>query len=165
MTAVKPGLDARLAHVPYLLEVAKRRCNAELDDLADTAAFPDLRGSHVRLLCILPDDGARPSALADAALVTRQALGQMLAHLAEGGYVESVPDAADRRAVIVRRTRRGDAAAAAGMAGIAALEGTWAREVGAERFAAFRDVLRELVLGGPPLPGADVQDAGGGARP
>ena len=48
--------------------------------------------AHFRLLDQLPPEGARASDLAAAMGVTKQALGQLAAQLADRGYVETVED-------------------------------------------------------------------------
>src|SRR5687768_5871089 len=111
-------------------------------DLAATveaSPFPELSGSHFRLLSMIPAAGARPSELAEFAGVTRPALGELVRHLEETGYVTSRPDKSDGRAVIVRLSARGRKAAAAAERAIAKLKRSWAREIGAERLAAMLD--------------------------
>lgn len=147
MDAVKRELPERPLHIAYVLDMSMRRLVEELPQLVDLERFPHLRGSHMRLLALLPPGGARPSDLAEAAGVTRQALGQFVAHLQEHGYVEVREDPSDGRALLVCHTESGRAAAGAARAAVAELEGRWAAEVGAERFAACREVLAELVNG------------------
>lgn len=135
------------AHLPYLLDLANRRMQQDLSALVDRAAFPELRGSHFRLLSMIPDEGARPSVLAEFAAITRPALGELVRHLSDHGYVETIADDADGRAVIVRRTRRGNAATQRAEQGIAALRQQWEDELGRERFAALLDALEALRAG------------------
>jgi len=77
--------------------------------------------------------------------VSKQGLGQIVAQLAAGGYVETVPDPADRRAKLIRRTARGDEVTRTIRALVTRVEARWRREVGAERYAVFRAVLSELI--------------------
>lgn len=133
-------------HLPYLLDLAQRRMQSDLTAIVDSSPFPELRGSHFRLLSLIPDDGARPSVLADIARITRPALAEAVRHLEENGYVEVQADPADGRAVIVRRTRRGDKAFRAGEAGVAQLRDLWAQDVGEDRVDALIDILRALTL-------------------
>lgn len=135
-----PGGDAD--HIAWFLDCAFRRLRVELDGLG--GRFPELRGSHHRLLSILPPDGARHSDLAERATMTKQALGQLASHLEAHGYIETLRDPQDRRVRIIRATAAGREARAAGDAAIAALERRWEAEVGPRRYATFRRVLAEL---------------------
>lgn len=133
-------------HIPYLLDLAHRRMQQDLEQLVDAEPFPDLRGSHFRLLSMIPAAGARPSALAEIAKVTRPALGELVRHLEDHGYVTATPDASDGRAVIVRLTERGRQAAAAADTAIDKLKRSWAREIGAERLGAMIDACAALTI-------------------
>ncbi|MBA3372724.1 MAG: MarR family transcriptional regulator [Euzebyaceae bacterium] len=133
--------------------MAHRRMRDDLTRLVDARAFPELRGSHLRLLSLIPSAGARPTELAETVQVTKQALGQLVQYLAEHGYVELADDPTDGRAVVVRRTERGRDAALVAARGIRALEQAWATEVGGDRFEVLQEALAALVEGGD-QPGA-----------
>lgn len=147
MTSVKQDLGGDVDHVAWLLDRAFRRLRDELHGL--DGRFPELRGSHHRLLSILPPDGARHSELAQRASMTKQALGQLASHLEAHGYIETLHDPQDRRARIIRATPAGREARAAGDAAIAALERRWEAEVGPRRYATFRRVLAEISAAAP----------------
>lgn len=136
-------------HIPYLLDLAHRRMQQDLEQLVNSKPFPDLRGSHFRLLCMIPTPGARPSVLADTARVTRPALGELVHHLEDHGYVITEADPSDGRAVIVQLTTRGRRAAAAANAAIDELKRSWAREIGPERLAALIDACAALTIRQP----------------
>ena len=106
-----------------------------------------MRGSHGRLLDLIAEEGTRPSALAEGAWITKQAVGKRLRELEERGWVVLSPDPADRRAVVARRTPAGDRVRAAARRAITAMEDGWGEAVAPERYATFRAVLAEL--GGP----------------
>jgi DNA-binding MarR family transcriptional regulator len=82
--------------------------------------------------------------LASALHNSKQALGQVVTQLVAAGYAEVSPDAADRRAKLVRRTPAGDHVQAAMRAAIGGVEERWRAELGDERFAVLRDALAEL---------------------
>jgi DNA-binding MarR family transcriptional regulator len=63
--------------------------------------------------------------------------------------VEVFQDPADRRARLVRCTPRGEEVRRVARTVVAAVEDTWRAQVGEDRYAIFRDVLRELVDGAP----------------
>ncbi len=106
--------------------------------------FPGLRVRHYRLLSFLPEAGERVSRLAQDSGLTKQALAQALAPLEAGGYVEVVPDPADRRARVVRLTRRGREVNDAVRVLQADVERGWAERVGAADYATARRVLTAL---------------------
>ncbi|MFD7155812.1 MarR family winged helix-turn-helix transcriptional regulator [Kribbella sp. NPDC059898] len=138
MTSVN-GTD----HVARLLGEALRRIRAEI--LADAEQqFPGLRVSHYRLLEFIPPDGARITDLAEAAMMTKQGLGQHVDYLQKLGYTESARLPEDRRVRLVRRTPAGDKAVAYGQSAIARVEEAWSNHLGPTRYAAFRQTLQEL---------------------
>ena len=130
-------------HVFEAIDRLNRRADAALRRLIP----PDmegLRGSHGRILDLIDDAGTRPSALADGAWITKQAVGQRVHELEARGLVSITPDPTDGRAVIVRRTPEGDRIRRGAVGAIAAMEAEWAEVVGATRYATFRAVLDEL---------------------
>jgi DNA-binding MarR family transcriptional regulator len=131
-----------------LLWAALQRGRAQGLELAERAGFADpLSASHLRLLESVPVDGARPTDLAARARITKQALGQLATLLSERGYLETVPDPDDRRAKLIRCTPLGQRARDDLHAVAAALEDAWRDQVGAERYAVFREVLAEIGSG------------------
>lgn len=142
MTSVKRDAAADPDHVAWLLDRTFRRLRQELGDVG--GRHPQLRGSHLRLLSLIPEGGARHSDLAERALMTRQALGQLAAHLEMHGYAETLCDPADGRVRVLRATAAGRRARDDAEAAIADLEQRWAASVGERRYAIFRRVLGEL---------------------
>ncbi|HEU4999648.1 MAG TPA: MarR family transcriptional regulator [Lapillicoccus sp.] len=69
--------------------------------------FPDVRPAHNVVFQYLDGAGTTVSTLAERAEMTKQAMGELVAHLEERGYVDRVPDPADRRAKLVRPTAKG----------------------------------------------------------
>jgi DNA-binding MarR family transcriptional regulator len=136
--------DSRVV-LPTVFEGALRQFRSGLYELS-AARYPGLRARHYRLLSFVPDEGIRLSRVAEASGLTKQALAQALAPLQAGGYLEVVPDPADRRARIVRRTDHGHAVVDAVLTLQRRFEERWAAQVGPERWAAARDVLAELFL-------------------
>lgn len=133
-------------HIPYLLDLTQRRMQHDLGELVSSEPYRDLRGSHFRLLSMIPAGGARPSVLAEIAQVTRPALGELVRYLEDRGYVTSEPDASDGRAVIVRLTERGRHAEAAANRAIDELKRSWAREIGADKLSALMDACAALTI-------------------
>lgn len=135
--APPPGPTPHVAALGDGLLVAVRRGLARHD-------WGGLRPSHHRLLSHVPAAGTTVTDLAPVLRMTKQAVGQFVAHLEGTGHLSTTPDPADGRRRVVRRTTRGDAAVAAVEAGLADLEREWEQRVGAERYRTFREVLLEL---------------------
>jgi DNA-binding MarR family transcriptional regulator len=130
-------------HMAGLLGGALRRLREEI--LADSEdKFPGLRVSHYRLLEMIPPGGARITDLAEVALMTKQGLGQHVDYLQRLGYVESDRLRADRRVRLVRRTAKGEEAVTHSRIAIERVEQLWSEHLGPERYATFRETLREL---------------------
>jgi DNA-binding MarR family transcriptional regulator len=102
-----------------------------------------MRGSHARLLHLVPPDGARPSELAQG-WISKQAVGQRIQEMLDAGLVTVERDPHDGRAHIVRRTPEGDHTMALLLGEMATLETELAAKVGERRYKTFRAVLHEL---------------------
>src|ERR1700745_703953 len=111
MTERKPSAEDGLPdHLPRWLEAVTRRLRAELG-ASGLRDFPDLRGSHRRILQMIPADGIRITDLAERAGMTKQSLGEFVGWLEDAGFVASARDPADGRVRLVTRTAEGDTAA------------------------------------------------------
>lgn len=82
--------------------------------------------------------------MAETAGISKQAVGERLVELSSLGLVETVPDPLDGRAVLVQLTARGREVRRASDEAIRRMERAWARQVGADRYRVFREVLDEL---------------------
>jgi DNA-binding MarR family transcriptional regulator len=144
MTDRKPATDDGLPdHVARWLEFVQRRLRAELaaSGLRD---FPELRGSHRRILQMIPAGGIRITDLARMAGMTKQSLGEFVDWLEGRGFVTSGRDPADGRVRLVTRTADGDTAADTATRAIAAVERRWRQEIGPARYDAMMQALRDL---------------------
>ncbi|MGO8960691.1 MAG: MarR family winged helix-turn-helix transcriptional regulator [Streptosporangiaceae bacterium] len=144
MTVRKPPAeDALPDHLARWLEAASKRLYADIR-AQGALVFPELRGSHRRILQMIPPRGVRITDLARIAGMTKQALGEFVDWLEQSGFVRSGRDPADGRVRLVTRTDRGDAAAEAASLAIAAVEREWRKEVGAAAFDTMKQALRQL---------------------
>lgn len=125
------------------LEQLNRRADSDMRRLLPRQMV-SLRGSHGRILDLIDDDGTRPTALADGARITKQAISERVRELEERGWVTVSPDPNDGRATIVRRTSSGDRVRKAALNTIQTMEHEWSQRVGADRYDTFRQVLDEL---------------------
>jgi DNA-binding MarR family transcriptional regulator len=85
------------------------------------------------------------SALARRCGVTRQAASQQLALLSQKGYVSRKPDPADSRAILVRRTAKGQALMRDALKIVAEIEAEYAGFLSGGRLAALKELLTDLV--------------------
>jgi DNA-binding MarR family transcriptional regulator len=145
MTLGKPPVEDDLPdHLPRWLEAVTRRLKTDLGAQRETLGFPELRGSHRRILQMIPLGGIRITDLARMAGMTKQALGEFVDWLEQSGFVVSGRDPADGRVRLVTRTRQGDAAAIAAQEAIDRVERAWRNEVGAAGFDTMKQALRDL---------------------
>jgi DNA-binding MarR family transcriptional regulator len=128
-------LIGALLRVPA--QAIQRRLIAELN----AAGFDDLRVPHMAVLQFPGPDRVRPSALAERAGMSKQAMNQLLKSLESLGYLvrSDAPD--EGRARIVRVTRRGRAAYAKIHDILREIERDWSAELGPTRFAELKDLL------------------------
>ena len=136
------------AHVFVHLDQLARRGQRDIGRLFEAEApIRGLRGSIGRILSLLPPEGARPTALADGAWITKQSLGERIREMERLGWVTTDSDPVDKRAQVVHRTELGDRVLGTAERTIAAMEAEWSAKVGAERYNVFRSVLAELANG------------------
>jgi DNA-binding MarR family transcriptional regulator len=139
----EPGEDWAPDHMARWLEAMTKRLHADLGAQGGFA-HPELRGSHRRLLQMIPPGGIRITDLARRADMTKQALGEFMDWLEQAGFVASGRDPADGRVRLISRTEQGDAAAIEAQRAIEAVERSWRTEIGAARYDAMKQVLRQL---------------------
>ena len=92
----------------------------------------------------------RRPAPATARCAARATVNDLLGELERAGYVERHPHPEDRRARIVRLTAAGDKLQYTTHETSRRLEAGWAASVGAERMAALRSTLEEMIARGLP---------------
>jgi len=108
--------------------------------------FPDLRPAHLIVFQLLdhPPAGTRLTDLAERAQMTPQSMGELIDTMESRGYVERLPDPADRRAKLICYTTLGWAAHERGAESVAAIQSLWAQQLGPDRFDQLVELLREL---------------------
>jgi DNA-binding MarR family transcriptional regulator len=105
---------------------------------------PDVRPPHGNVFPYLDDGGTRVSVLAARAQITKQSMAELVEHLEHYGYVERVPDPDDRRAKLVRATKKGSELYAIAREFVAELEAEWTRKLGKRNMQQLRSLLKEL---------------------
>ena len=138
-----PRPDTLPDHLLRWLESVGRRLHSELGaEISDE--FRQLRGSHRRILQMIPAEGIRITDLAGMAGMTKQALGEFADWLEGSGFVCSQRDDDDRRVRRLFRTGLGDQAVDATLRAIAAVEARWRQEIGAGAYDTMKQALRQL---------------------
>jgi DNA-binding MarR family transcriptional regulator len=127
-----------------LLREPYRIGSEELHRRIAARGHPDVRAPHGDVFGFLDDDGTQVSELARRAQITKQSMAELVAHLERHGYVERIPDPADRRAKLVRATARGEEVYAIAREVIAEIEGEWTARLGARKMRQLRGLLEEL---------------------
>jgi DNA-binding MarR family transcriptional regulator len=127
-----------------LLGELKERAIGEVYARLVEGGYAELRPGHGCVFRHINLNGMRLTELADRAELTKQALGEVVDDLEQLGYVERVPDSADRRAKIIRLTGRGVDAGRAALRIFDDIERRWAGLVGEERVAALRATVEEI---------------------
>ncbi len=109
-------------------------------------AYPDLRFAHMGILMHIdhPPEATRLTERAERMQITKQSLGELVDYLEPRGYVERVPDPADRRGKLLRLTERGwqvhEQTTVIGQR----IQDAWAERFGAGNMALLLRLLGEL---------------------
>jgi DNA-binding MarR family transcriptional regulator len=106
--------------------------------------FGDLHSAHLNVFQHPGPRGLRPTELAAAAGMTKQAMNHLLGQLESLGYVERRPLTPGSRGVAIWPTHRGEAAIKAIRSVISGVEGEWAAAMGADRYRTLRALLVDL---------------------
>jgi DNA-binding MarR family transcriptional regulator len=133
-----PPLIGALLRMPF--ETVRDRMLAGLHE----RGFSDLIAAHLDVLQYPGPEDQRPTDLARNARMSKQALNYLLGQMEQLGYLTRRADPRDQRFKRVHLTRRGRAAGRAIREIVREVEVGWERELGPERFAQLRDLLREL---------------------
>jgi DNA-binding MarR family transcriptional regulator len=133
-----------------LLTLVQRALQDELHARLRARGWPEVRPSHGCVFGGMRPEGARLTDLAEQARITKQSVGEIVTDLEQLGWVERVPDPADKRAKLVRLTKRGQEVQDAARATFAEIESEWGERIGKKKVAGLRATLEELSLL-PPL--------------
>lgn len=134
-----------------LLRDAHGAVDAEVHAAMIRAGYSEIKPGHHIVLRNLGENGARPSELAAAAGVTRQAIAKVVDDLERRGVLRREPDPDDGRGVIVRYTDHGLEGLAVARRHMAAMEADFATRIGVDRWAAVRTALETLFSDHPIL--------------
>jgi DNA-binding MarR family transcriptional regulator len=107
----------------------------------NAAGFEELRLPHIAVFQYPGPDGVRPSALAERAGISKQAMNQLLKSLESFGYIQRSDGKDEGRTRVVRLTRRGRAAYMRIYDILLDIEREWAAELGPRQFAQLKKLL------------------------
>jgi DNA-binding MarR family transcriptional regulator len=136
--------DRQEPNLGILLFVAYRALEQRAHDALVAAGITDITLAQARIAARIGPHGTRVSELAEQARVTKQSAGFLVEQLEAAGYVERVPDPADRRARLVRLTARADRVVKAANSEVERVLAEWAEHVGADRLRQVYDTLLDL---------------------
>jgi DNA-binding MarR family transcriptional regulator len=135
---------ARPDNLGILLREPFRFASVRLHERFAERGHPEVRAPHGNVLQYLDAAGTRVSVLAERAQVTKQSMAELVVHLERHGYVERVPDPADRRAKLVKPTARGGEIYEIAREFIIDMEAEWTAKLGERKMRTLRDLLKEL---------------------
>ena len=146
MSSRLPDTPARKRpeHLGILLREPYRVANEQLHRRFAERGHPDIRTPHGNVFAYLDDRGTRVSVLAERAQITKQSMGELVAHLERRGYVERAPDPGDGRAKLVRATQKGNELYEIAREFVAEVEGAWTRVLGKRKMRELKTLLAEL---------------------
>jgi DNA-binding MarR family transcriptional regulator len=120
----------------------------EVFDRLVAAGYDDLRPVHRSILRDILVSNLRPSELGARLGISKQAANDLVREFESKGYIRLEPDPADGRAKRIVATERGWHAHETAHDASRAVGRRWAEQVGAERYAIFEEVLREIAAPG-----------------
>jgi DNA-binding MarR family transcriptional regulator len=124
-----------------LLRVPAQAIHRRIINELNAAGFEELRIPHMAVLQFPGPDGVRPGVLAERAGMSKQAMNQLLRSLEALGYLARSDAPDERRARIVRLTKRGRAAYAKISEILRDIEREWRAVLGAKPFTALKELL------------------------
>jgi DNA-binding MarR family transcriptional regulator len=131
-------------NVGVLLFLPYRAMESRVFEGLAAAGFDDFTPAQARVFARIAPEGNRQTDLAAQAGITKQSAGFLIDQLERGGYVERVPDPADRRARLVRIAERGARSVEASRTIVDQVEAEWTAHLGERRMAQLRRILTDL---------------------
>jgi DNA-binding MarR family transcriptional regulator len=131
--------------LPALLLEVKMAAARKVLARAAAAGYPDIREGHGCVFGFIDvENGSRLTELAEAAGLTKQAVGEAVTELERRGYLTRAPDPSDRRAKLIKLTDRGVDAYWTARRLFAEVEREWAEELGEDLIATLREAAERI---------------------
>ena len=131
--------------IPALLTQVKNAALQKLFVRMAEEGYGEVREGHGCVFGFIDmENGSRVTDLAEAAGLTKQAVGEAVAELERLGYLERAACPDDGRAKIIKLTERGRDAALAGRRMFAQIEQEWADELGEELVKSLREAAERI---------------------
>ncbi len=128
----------------HWLERAAAVLQVRITDGVRAAGHDAIRPSHAAVFGNLDREGTRLTHMAERAVMTPQAMGELVDDLARKGYVERIPDPTDRRAKLIRLTPSGEDAVQAAYDAIMVIEADLEAILGRTTLVRLRKALRTI---------------------
>ena len=129
--------------VATLMFIGYRAMNDRVIRAMREAGF-DVTVAQARIAQRIAEDGSRLTDLAEQAQVTKQTASLLVTALEREGLVERVPDPADGRAILIRFTRKGQAASQQAREVVIGVEQEWNDHLGPELARCLHEALTKL---------------------
>ena len=117
----------------------------DLHRRAVDGGYDDIREAHLQVFGAVDWTGTRLTDLARRANMTLPSMSELVDELQRFGYLERLPDPGDRRAKLIRPTRKGRRLLVDGLRAVRGIEAAYAATVGLERFTELAAALQDLV--------------------
>lgn len=128
-----------------LLNAAGTRLSAELDAALRDAGFVDVRAAHAPVFMAIDPNGSRVTDLAQRTAMSKQAIGELIRHLGDRGYLTVTTDPHDRRAKRVQLTERGWDTLELGERVIVEFDAWLEQSIGQQQVAGLRRALEHII--------------------
>jgi DNA-binding MarR family transcriptional regulator len=133
--------------LPALLDDLASNSFAEFHARMSEAGHPSIRQGHGCVFRFIHEGGSRLTELAESSGLSKQAVGEVVDHLEQLGYVERAQDPQDGRAKVIKLTQHGADAQRTALGIFVDMERAWTERYGAERVATMRELLEEIAAG------------------
>lgn len=143
----EPHTTAQRLPLPPLLAEVKELAIDELHRRLAEEGYDEIRPGHGCVFRFVSPEGSHLTELAERSGLTKQAVGEVASDLERLGYVERVPDPADRRAKFIRLTGRGSEAQGAALRIFSEIERRWGERYGEERVTCMREAAEAILAG------------------
>jgi len=130
--------------LPALLDDFAAQSFRDFHARLNEAGHPSIRAGHGCVFRFIHEGGSRLTELAASSGLSKQAVGEVVDDLEQLGYAERAADPQDRRAKVIRLTKRGAEAQSTALGIFTEMERNWSERYGAERVEAMRSLLEEV---------------------